>query len=155
MTPQPKLCLHCNTEYRTSDDRCPRDGTDLIHVPLQREAEIEEINLSGAVIAERFHVYEQISSTASTITYAARDIESGRHVRVKVLKAKLLASPGSIRTFQRQLAGFREKPCTEGSLVHFGITPVETNLSGSLIPYMVGMNLFVPYGIFGDVASSS
>ena len=100
-----KLCPTCNNEYFDTERFCPQDGTPL-------RATVESNDLTGAIIAERYHVTRKLGEGGMGQVYLAEHVRMRRKVAVKVLSPRIATDADAISRFNREAsnAGQIEHP---------------------------------------------
>ena len=90
-----KRCPSCNNEYFDTERFCPQDGTPL-------RAPVAANDLTGAIIAERYHVLRKLGEGGMGQVYLAEHVRMKRKVAVKVLSPRIATDADAISRFNRE-----------------------------------------------------
>jgi serine/threonine protein kinase len=93
-----KICPTCSAEYPGTERFCPKDGMAL---HWQAGAHTD---LVGSVIADRYHVREQLGSGGMGRVYLAEHVRMGRQCAIKVLHPSMASDAEAISRFNREAA---------------------------------------------------
>ena len=90
-----KVCTTCESEWPDDIKFCPNDGSAL-------RPRSETSDLIGTVIAERYHIVEQLGAGGMGTVYLGEHVKMGLKVAIKVMAAALTHDPEAIVRFNRE-----------------------------------------------------
>jgi serine/threonine protein kinase len=93
-----KICPTCAVEYPETERFCPKDGAALHWQSGVRT------DLVGSVIAERYHVLNQLGAGGMGRVYLAEHVKMGRQCAIKVLHPAMAGDAEAIGRFNREAA---------------------------------------------------
>ncbi|MEL6187210.1 MAG: protein kinase, partial [Myxococcota bacterium] len=89
-----RYCLHCGAVYRTSYQRCPLDGHQLVEGVAEP--------LIGQVLDGRYRIQSCVGHGAMGRVYRAQHVRMGRAFAVKVMYGDFAADPDMRARFMRE-----------------------------------------------------
>lgn len=157
-----RRCTRCQTVYEGDTRFCPRDGSPLVEVmspsstssgraasetsrTLVRAAvkrkegpSVDQAaTLKDEVIDGRYKVMNRLGEGGMAYVYEARELNTGKHVAVKVLTSKLVADDTAMQRLRREAGlAMRLNHPNVCSILRLGET--ETGLIYLVMPYLKG-----------------
>lgn len=105
------LCLACNRTFNLLVSHCPRDSTQLIRIGQDENAENSSttpksagsITLeTGCIFDGRYEILAKAGEGGMGTVYAARNVDTGAQVAIKLLNAELLGDNDDQARFRRE-----------------------------------------------------
>src|SRR6516164_5459783 len=87
-----KSCITCSNKFGGDLTLCPHDGTRLVS--------LNEENLVGTVLDDRYEMQEVLGGGGMGLVYKARHRLMNRTVAIKVLHKHMVSSPDALKRFR-------------------------------------------------------
>jgi cytochrome c-type biogenesis protein CcmH/NrfG len=93
-----KICPTCSVEYPETERFCPKDGAAL------RWQNGANTTLVGSIVADRYHIIQQLGAGGMGRIYLAEHVKMGRRSAIKVLHPAMAADAEAIARFNSEAA---------------------------------------------------
>jgi Tfp pilus assembly protein PilF len=93
-----KICPTCTVEYPETERFCPKDGAAL------RWQNGANTTLIGSIVADRYHIIQQLGAGGMGRIYLAEHVKMGRRSAIKVLHPAMAADAEAIARFNSEAA---------------------------------------------------